>query len=171
MFRKISTVLLSFLLVWYAAAQNREEKEKCAGITDIAVYAPLQAEVLGEDGEEIYGQVRLTASLRSLKRTEPVHVNFVLEGNADVFRQSVEITAESLDERDFYCATAVFSNLTSGVYTAWIESAEGAELDYILCDDEDASRPILNREAVTFEIHHAARFSSAEFLMKEKRAI
>ena len=108
MFRKISAVLLSLLLVWYAAEQDRDEKGKTNDTSGIAVYAPLHNEVLGEDGEEICGQVRLTAVLRSKKSSLPVRVDFILEGSSDIYRQSVEITDESLDERDFYCATAVF---------------------------------------------------------------
>ncbi|MBO5254107.1 MAG: hypothetical protein J6C51_09220 [Clostridia bacterium] len=167
MFRKISAVLLSFLLVWYAAEQDRDEKGKTNDTSGIAVYAPLHNEVLGEDGEEICGQVRLTAVLRSKKSSSPVRVDFILEGSSDVYRQSVEITEESLDERDFYCATAVFSNLKSGVYTAWIEQAQGAQLDYILSEDSDAAQSLLLREKIMFEIHHAGRLSSAEFFMEE----
>ncbi len=167
MIRKISAVLLSFLLVWYAAEQNQDEKGKPVEASGIAVYAPLHDDVLGEDGEEIYGQVRLTAVLRSKKSASPVRVDFVLEGSSDVYRQSVEITEDSLDERDFYCATAVFSNLKSGVYTAWIEQSEGARLDYILSEDSDAAQSLLLREKIMFEIHHAARLSSAAFFMEE----
>lgn len=170
MLRKISTVLLSFLLVWYAAMQAEEEKPE-KKVSGISVYAPLRSEGLCESVEEIYGQIRLTAIVRSIKEETPVVVEFLLESDTDTYRKSVEITEACQDEKDFFSATAVFSDLKSGVYTASVTDAKGVELDYILTDDGVGSDYVLNRESVSFELHYASRFASADFMMKEIKAV
>ena len=135
MFRKISTVLLSLVLVWYAAAQAEEQPQKMK-TEGISVYAPLNEEKINTDGEEIYGQVRLTASLRTMSSDTEVRVDFILEGKDEIYRKSVEITSENADEEEYLSATAVFSDLKSGLYTAYIEQVQGAALDYILVEKE-----------------------------------
>ncbi len=167
MFRKISTILLSFVLVWYAAIQAEEEKQQKNVKDGIAVFAPLYDEQMMAEGEEIYGQVRLTAALHALSKETAVRIDFVLEGRENTYRKSVEIMHDSWDEKDYLSATAVFSDLKSGLYTAYIEYADGAELDYILVEKGDGPEYKLNRKEITFEIRHSARLGSARFIMKE----
>ena len=169
MFRKISTVLLSLVLVWYAAVQAEEEKPHKKQTEGISVYAPLNLneERINTEGEEIYGQVRLTAALSALGEDTKVRVDFILEGKDEIYRKSVEITPENTDEREFFSATAVFSDLKSGLYTAYIEQAEGAVLDYILLEKGDGPEYKLNRTEITFELRHSARLGTARFIMKE----
>lgn len=167
MFRKISTILLSFVLVWYAAVQAKEENTHEPDRPGITVYAPLYSSIQEIEGDDIFGQVRLTAALRTLSDSAEVRVDFVLEGNEEVYRKRVEIMPNSWDEKEYLSATAVFSDLKSGLYTAYIEKADGAVLDYILLEKGDGPEYVLNRKEITFEIRHAARFGSARFIMKE----
>ena len=167
MFRKISTVLLSLVLVWYAAVQAEEEKPHKKQAEGISVYAPLNDGWINTEGEEIYGQVRLTAALSALSDDSKVRVDFILEGKDEIYRKSVEITPENTDESAFFSATAVFSDLKSGLYTAYIEQAEGAVLDYILLEKGDGPEYKLNRTEITFELRHSARLGTARFIMKE----
>ena len=163
MIRQISTILLSLLLVWYAAVQVRGEDPATEKRKGIQVFAP--GEMQGEPGEEIYGQIRATAAMRELDAA--AKVRFVLEGENQTYTREVEITPESWDENDLLSASVAFMDLHSGVYTLWIDSAENAELDYILAEDGDEARYMIEGDSITFELADCARLGSAWFVLSE----
>lgn len=165
MVRKISTILLSLLMVWYAAVQASGEKTQQQELSGIRVFAQGQAQ--GETGEEIYGQIRVTAALRDLSADKTVKVRFILEGENEILTREVVITPESWDENDLLSACAVFMDLNSGVYTLRIGGTENAELDYILAEDGDESSYLIEGDTISFELSDSARLGSAWFILEE----
>ena len=165
MIRKISTVLLSLVMVWYAAAQVRGEKTREADTDGISVMAAVQP--AGINGDTIYGQIRATAALRRLSADTEAKVRFVLEGTNGTYSKIVTVTPESWDEHDLLSATAVFMDLNGGLYNLKIESADNARLDYILAEDGDESMYKLEGDTISFVLSHSARQGSAWFMLEE----
>ena len=165
MFRKISTILLSLVLVWYAAGQVRGEKTTEEKPDGIHVQRHTRAEET--DGEMIYGQIRANAAVRALSAGKEVSVQFVLKGANGEQTKTVTITPDSLDENGLLSASAVFMDLYSGEYSLHVEKLRNAEIDYILAEDGDDARYRIDDKAISFTLSHDARQGSAWFMLAE----
>ena len=165
MCRKITTILLSLLMVWYAAGQVRGEKKHGGTADGIAVFESTR--MRRNAAEEIYGQIRATAALRVLSADQEASVQFLLEGENGTYAKSVSVTPDSRDEHDLLSASAVFMDLESGVYELKIDHLQNAVLDYILAEDGDGSKYRMEKESIVFELSHDARLGSAWFMLQE----
>jgi hypothetical protein len=165
MIKKISTILLSLLMVWYAAGQVRGEKTQEKSKYGVQVSQNTRTEP--NSGEEIYGQIRATAALRKLLPEQEASARFVLKGDSGTYVKTVTVTPDSWDEHDLLSASAVFMDLDSGEYLLKIDKLRNAKLDYILAENGDDTQYCIEDEMISFTLSHDARLGSAWFILEE----
>ncbi len=161
MLRKISTVLLSLLVVWYAAETVSGERMRNTNGIVISEGSHRQ------EDEDAHGCIYATAALRKLQNRD-ITVRFILVRADEIFYEQVTVTPTSLGEKGLLSSRAVFSNLENGIYELSIESAVNAELDYILAEKGDRSCYLQEGESITFVITDSVSTGSAWFILKEQ---
>lgn len=162
MLQKISTAALSLFFVVYAALQVQAARLPAPAPCNV----PRTADGVSY-GEAVDGTIRITAALKEMKTRAELPVRFVLTDGAHTYSAQVIVTGESKNEDGLLCASASFEHLLSGAYTVRIESAEGAELSYILAENGSTSKYTMQADSITFYLSEEVNAGSAWLMLEE----
>lgn len=166
MYKSLSVVLLCAVMIWYAAAQMREQNNG-GPLHGIQVDPMLPTTAAVQENSTLNGRICMTAALRELEENGEVVVRFLLEGRGQTYRSSVRITPDCRSENGLYTSSVICENLDTGTYTLCVESASGARFDYILAEDGSRSKYEIQDQQIYFELSENAKEGSAWFMLRE----
>ena len=164
---KVIAILLSFLLVWYAADRYKESKTsvRMSGISVMNGLADTGTQV--QQGE---GVITVTAAMR----TEPdanAKVRFVIEGESESYERTVELDGKCRFSNGYYCKAVSLNDLPYGSYTVYAEAVEGLHHEKLLVEKGTTAVYSVEADRSYLELSETGDKGSVWFVFTQKEVV